>query len=101
MSNSAWFVIHPKSVNDLRAKPRQEDLHPYVIVEKIVLQSIGYDNFIYGMDVEREYLAKLATNCSRGETYHCVLVKRKGGKSGGILVVPDQTGFVVLAAVLD
>lgn len=101
MSRLAWFEVYPKSIRDLQVNLRQEDLYPYVIVDKIVLRSIFYNNFIYGMDVEREYLEKLAPKCSRGQTYQCVLVKKEGKESGGILVVPNQKGVTVLAAMLD
>lgn len=97
----AWFAIYPRCVEDLCASFRPEDVHPYVIAEVVELQSIPYENFLYGMDVERDYLKKAANNCSRGEVYRCVLVKRKGAKPGGILVVPDREGAVTLAAKAD
>lgn len=99
--NSAWFAVKPRSIEDLNGLVRQADKHSYEIVKVIELRPPAYDNFLYGMDVERDYLAKTAQKCSRGDLYRCAHIIRKGAKSGGILVVPDGKGFVILAAKLD
>ena len=86
---TAYFVKYPRTYADVLNRSFTDGEFPYQIAKVISLKTLDFQNFIYGMDADREYLEKSASLCSEGAVKHCLLIK-DGQKDGGILVVPDS-----------
>ena len=99
MINCAFFVELPRRIEDLQCLHLVDHEQPYLIVATIDLQKIDYENFIYDMIADRQFLEDHADLCGVGEIWRCILVKQRG-QSGGVLVVPDGC-YVKFAALAD
>lgn len=101
MSGRAHFVRFPYTLEDLRRLYLYTDQRPYEIAATVTLDSIDYENFITGLDVERTYLAEHYSRCHTDgdDIMRCVLVQQHGRKDG-VLAVPDRDGYVIWAAYL-
>ena len=86
----AYFVKHPKTYKDLQNTNTSSVMSTYEIVKTIELDALDYENFIYGMDADRQFIEDYAPLCSDGRVKKCLLIKRAGEESG-ILVVPDSS----------
>ena len=103
-----WRIRKP-SVLWVSGAVRLEDIthlnisqrHPYVIAKAIRLDRLGYENFISDFTVERDFLEQHAKLCKTDKkgVWHCLLVLERG-HSDGVLVMPDEEGFVKYAAYL-
>lgn len=95
----AYFVRYPRTVDDLRQIHLAKLEQPYEIAYTVEVSGIEYENFIYDMGVDRQFIENHADLCLDGVVKKCLLVRRKGKKSG-ILVVPVQQNpsFVLWAA---
>jgi hypothetical protein len=99
LARRAHFTKYPSRIEDLKKPYLLEDQTDYTIVKVISLNWIDYGNFVTDMTVERSFLEKNAPLC-RARNDHslpCVLV-RQLGRDDGILVVPDELGYVILAS---
>ena len=93
------FVRYPRTYEDLMQLHLVRREQPFEIVFTVELSGIEYENFLYGMDADRQFIEDHADLCSDGAVKKCLLVKQKG-KRAGILVVPipDAPAFVLLGA---
>ena len=93
----AYFVNRPRTIFDLNVPHLADCEHEYEIVRTISLSGLDYDNFIWDMLADRDFIEDNHALCSEGDTYRCLLVKAKDQKDG-VLVVSDNICFVGLAA---
>ena len=97
--NTAFFIRHPRTIDDLRVPHLVSAERPYEIVREIVLAAIDYENFTTDMVADRQFIEDNAALCSEGETMRCLLVRQRG-KTDGVLVVPEDRAYVKWAAYL-
>lgn len=62
-----------------------------------MLGKIEYENFIADMRVGRRFIEAAAALCVRETEMNCLLIRRRGG-TGGVLIVPERGGLVKWAA---
>lgn len=97
-TNRAFFVIRPREINDLFTPHPVEREQDFYVKKRIVLKPYEYENFITDLLVERDYINKSDISCTnRGDILECLLVT-KPNTDEGVLVVPDDNGFIKLAA---
>lgn len=98
MSGYAYFVIRPRTIDDLQQPHLLERERPYEIVKEIVLPEKEYENFITDMVADRWFLEENAELCgSLQDVTQCLHIRgRKEQK--GVLVVPERA-WVYMAAV--
>lgn len=94
---SAYFVQHPRLVNDLIVLHDVAEEMPYEIVKEIRLQAIDFENFLTDMTVDRQYIEDAAALCSDGEIKKCLLIRGRDPEYG-ILVLPEAKCYVGWAA---
>lgn len=97
--NRAYFVQYPRTYEDLLELHILDHEQPYEITCTVELGPIDYENFIFGLDADRQYIENYAHLCSDGAIKKCLLI-RKRMKQEGILVVPEpkNPSFVLYAA---
>ena len=95
--NIAYFEESPRTIRDLMQPHLIEQERPFEIIQTVELSRIDYENFITDMKADRQFIEDHAFLCSRGEVWKCILVRRRGGASG-ILVMPRAGCFVGWAA---
>lgn len=98
--DSAYFVKHPRTIQDLQVLHLQNRERPFEIIKEIVLNSIDYENFTMDMVADREFLENSFSLCSVGNPMKCLFVREHTGHHG-ILVVPDpkSPAYVLWAAI--
>ena len=98
----AYFVKHPKTYKDLQDASEDSVMSAYDVVKTIELDALDYENFIYGMDADRQFIEDYAKLCSDGSVKKCLLIKQAKEKQG-ILVVPDpgKPGYIFMAAYIE
>lgn len=67
------------------------------IVKTVYLSAIDYENFIFDMLADRDFIEDSHTLCSQGEIWTCIFVCRKKSREG-ILVIPQNRCYVGWAA---
>ena len=93
----AYFIQHPRIMEDLLVLHDVQDEQPYKIVKEIRLQAMDFDNFTTDLTVERQYIEDNASLCCKGDVWKCLLIR--GRDPGyGILVLPETNGYVGWAA---
>ena len=99
---NTYFIKHPKTYHDLQNQSSTGTEYPYQVVQTISLDTLDFENFLYGMDADREYLEKYAYLCFDGAVKRCLLIQNRQ-KVGGILAVPDPESpcYVLWAACED
>lgn len=101
MSGYAYFVVRPRTIDDLRRPHSFEKEQPYEVVKQINLAGIDYTNFITDMLADRQFLEDNASLCSREDgVIRCLLVKHRKTDEG-ILVVPDEAWVDIAAVYYD
>ena len=96
-TGTAYFVQHPRIVNDLIILHDVRDEKPFEIVKEIRLQAIDFENFITDMTVDRQYIEDYAALCDDGEIKKCLLIRGRDPEYG-ILVLPEARSYVGWAA---
>ena len=96
--NHAYFVQHPRTVEDLQKPHLLSAERAYELVGEVWLAAIDYENFITDMYADRQFMGDSAGLCAESEPMKCLLVHQRG-KAGGVLVVPDGA-YVKWAAIL-
>lgn len=96
----AYFVKRPRTILDLKVPHLLDNEHSYEIVRTINLSGLEYDNFIWDILADRDFIEDNHAICSEGDIYRCLLVKAND-KRDGILVVPYNTRFIEFAAYYD
>ena len=93
----AFFVRSPRRIEDLQTLHLVEKERPFEIVKTVKLAKIDYENFITDMLADRQFIEDHAALCSKGTVWRCVLVRQRG-RTGGVLVTPEDGCFVGWAA---
>lgn len=88
----------PRRSAELTAEHPKQWERQYHIVARISLGRIDYENLTEDLRVSREYLARVSRLCRDGEPCRCVLVRRRGCRGDGLLILPDRGGRIVCAA---
>ena len=96
-SGYANFAERPRTIDDLMAPHPVEQKQAYEISKTVSLAKMDYENFITDMIADRQFLEDNAAFCSQGETWRCILVRRRG-RADGVLVMPADNGHVGWAA---
>ena len=95
----AFFMERPRRLRDL-LRPYADSERPYVIVKKVELRDIDYENFCEDMTVERDFLSGVKQSEEYPFAFECVLIRRKANPDDmPILVAPQDGGYVGWAAV--
>lgn len=95
MEQTAYFIRRPRRIEELRADENGRR-HPYRIVSSLRLGGIDYENFVTDLLADRAFLEN-APGCGEvGNVLCCLRVSCPGRED--VLVVPDGTGHVALAA---
>ena len=95
MEQTAYFIRRPRRIEELRA---EEDgrRRPYRIVSSLRLGGMDYENFVTDLLADRAFLEGIP-GCGEDCTLvRCLCVTCRGRDS--VLVLPDGTGHVTLAA---
>lgn len=93
----AYFVRHPRTIDDLSCPHPVEREQPYSIVKTVTLSAIDYENFLTDMLADRQFIEDSAALCGTGDTLRCLFVRRHGLRSG-VLVMPEKRRWVGYAA---
>lgn len=97
MEKSAFFVLHPRRLEDLRVPHFAEQEQAYRIVARVCLSKIDYENFVCDFLADRSFLEDRGKECGIGVIWECVLVRQRG-RTDGVLVIPERECFVSWAA---
>ncbi|MBQ7254990.1 MAG: hypothetical protein IJS31_01925 [Oscillospiraceae bacterium] len=100
MGKTAFFIQHPRTIDDLRKPHFIEQEHAYMIAATVLLGKMDYENFIFDLCADRQFLQDYCDCCSDGSVFRCVLVKMRKA-TDGILVVPENRCFVKFAAYIS
>ena len=92
---TAFFVHRPSSIQDLMRPHLVEREQPFEIVERVVVRKLDYENFIWDMIPEREFLLAGYGPCY--DTTRCLLVCCRGARDG-VLVTTVRPELVEYAA---
>ena len=95
MEQTAYFLRRPRRIEELRDF-RIGMLRPYQIVSTVCLGGIEYENFVTDLLADRVFLENVPGCGEVGPLVRCLCVSCKGRDS--VLVLPDGTGHVALAA---
>ena len=95
MEQTARFVSRPRRIEELRDFGIGM-LRPYQIVSTVCLGVIDYENFVTDLLADRAFLEKVPGCGEDGSHVRCICVTSRGRDS--VLVLPDRTGRVTLAA---
>lgn len=99
MTGTAYFVRHPRTIDDLYRPHLIEAERPFEVVRVVTLAGIDYENFITDMLADRVFLDGYAHLCDRsGPVIRCLLVRTRRSDLA-VLVYPDGE-FVELAALM-
>ena len=92
---TAYFVRRPSTIQDLMRPHLVERERPFEIVERVTVRKLDYENFIWDLLPEREFLLAGYGPCY--DTTRCLLVHYRGAKDG-ILVTTLRPELVEYAA---
>ena len=95
MEQTARFISRPRRIEELRGFAIGM-LRPYQIVSTVCLGGIDYENFATDLPADRAFLENVGGCGEEGGLVRCLCVCCPGRES--ILVLPDGTGHVALAA---
>lgn len=94
----AFFVVRPRTVEEVRRIHDVLEERPYRIVKTIALGMIDYENFTTDMLADRQFLEVYEPLCcAQGD---CLYIKRRGAKEG-VLVVPERAWVRAAAWVVE
>ena len=96
----AYFVKRPRTADDLMRPHLLEQEQELEVVKTITLPAIDYENFITDMLADRAFLEENSDLCSKGIPLLCLLITRRGGENG-VLVVPNGAHVDLAAAILN
>jgi hypothetical protein len=95
MEQTAYFIRRLRRIEELRAEGSGLR-HPYRIVKTVCLVGMDYENFATDLLADRAFLENADGCGEEGGLVRCLCVCCPGRES--ILVLPDGTGHVALAA---
>ena len=94
---TAYFVHRPRSIGDLMTPHRLEEERPFEIVEQVTVDDLAYENFMWDLYPQREFLLAGCESCRSGAPMRCLLVRYRDAKDG-ILVTTLDPELVEYAA---
>ena len=97
ITGRAWFVWAPERIEDLQMPHPPVWEWPFEVVRRVVVSKLEYENFTTDFYADRLFIEKNAAACSKGRVYKCLLVQRRGGNDG-VLVMPYDQCYVDSAA---
>lgn len=97
MEQTAHFFSRPRRIEELRAEENGRR-RPYRIVSSLRLGGMDYENFVTDLLADRAFLENVPGCGEDGNVLCCLRVSCPGRED--ILVVPDGTGHVALAALV-
>lgn len=89
MEGYAYFLRRPGRLEDLRALHPLDAERPYRVAAELFLGDMDFENFVTDLYADRDFLEDHARLCGTGETWSCLLVRRRGDRNG-VLVVPER-----------
>ena len=95
MEQTACFLRRPRRIEELRAEENGRR-RPYRIVSSLCLGGMDYENFVTDLLADRAFLENVPGCGEDGKVLCCLRVSCPGRED--ILIVPDGTGHVALAA---
>ena len=95
MEQTAYFLRRPRRIEELRAEENGQR-RPYRIVSFLHLGGMDYENFVTDLLADRAFLEDVPGCGEDGKVLCCLRVSCSGRED--ILIVPDGTGHVELAA---
>ena len=95
MEQTAYFIRRPRRIEELRAEENGQR-RPYRIVKTLRLGGMDYENFVTDLLADRAFLENVPGCGEVGPLVRCLCVTCRGRDS--VLVLPDGTGHVALAA---
>lgn len=97
-TGTAFFVFHPRTVEEVRRIHDVLQERPYRIKKTIALGVIDYKNVITDMLVDRPFLEAYASLCvAPGD---CLYIKCRGAQEG-VLIVPEGPWVKAAAWVVE
>ena len=94
---TAYFVHRPRSIGDLMVPHRLEEERSFEIVKQVTVDDLAYENFMYDLYPQREFLLDGYGSCRSGDPMQCLLVRYRDAKDG-ILVTTLDPELVEYAA---
>ena len=94
---TAYFVRRPRVLGDLLVPHPVEAEREYEVAARVLLSGLDFENVATDMLADRAFIEEHAALCGEGEVLRCLLVRRRGG-DGGVLVLPERGAFVGWAA---
>lgn len=95
MEQTAYFLRRPRRIEELRAEENGQ-WRPYRIVKTVCLVGMDYENFVTDLLADRAFLEDVPGCGEDGKVLCCLRVSCPDRED--ILIVPDGTGHVALAA---
>lgn len=99
MRDTAWFVKHPKRVEDLKQPHALTAEQPFEVVGNVKLDWIDYENFAGDLRADRAFLETYCLTAKEGIPMRCVLVGCDT-RPEQLLIVPERGCYVKYAAIL-
>ena len=97
MERKAFFVFHPRRLEDLRVPHLAEQERAYRVTARVRLSKTDYENFVSDLLADRAFLEEYGKRCGMGAVWECILVQQRKRKDG-VLVIPERKCFVARAA---
>ena len=94
---TAYFVHRPGSIGDLLVPHRAEEERAFEIVKQVTVDNLDYENFMWDLYPQREFLLAGYESCRSGAPMRCLLVRYRDAKDG-ILVTTLDPELVEYAA---
>lgn len=95
MEQTAYFLRRPRRIEELWAEENGQR-RPYRIVKTLRLGGMDYENFVTDLLADRAFLEGIPGCGEDGKVLCCLRVSCPDRED--ILIVPDGTGHVELAA---
>lgn len=93
----AFFVQHPRCIDDLMRPHLLEAEREYTVVGRVRLNKIDFDNFLADMLADRWFIEKYASLCKETDPLHCLFTYcNTCGEA--VLILPASDGHVKYAA---
>lgn len=96
MKKNAYFISRPRRIDELQAKDGGT-WRSYEVVATVGLTKIDFENFATDLLADRAFLENAHACGENGALVRCLRVTGRGSNTA-ILVLPDSTGHVALAA---
>ena len=99
---TAFFVMNPTSVEELKESHTKPEETPYVVVKEVTISSEEFKDFTSNFKVDRDFLKDNSSICEEGYIMYCLCVHCSDMQEK-ILVVADvgKSAMVKWAAYIE